>query len=191
MSDLIAAFLVVIGFEEPETLPRSLHPLKPDSAWSPGGWVLEWNELQNVQWDISHRLPRLISRQRCSLLTRRPLKQCQMRLRKYSTPFKVKDEMRGRLPYRFAGCNLWSGREGERERAFCGFCDTDFGRVPSGGVARRQSRSRARVSSAVDAMGGGERVAPSALLSSYLRSAPCPHPLMQANPLPPLIRTAR
>lgn len=37
MSDLIAAFLVVIGFEEPETLPRSLHPLKPDSAWSSGG----------------------------------------------------------------------------------------------------------------------------------------------------------
>ncbi|CCV09163.1 hypothetical protein MESS2_870016 [Mesorhizobium metallidurans STM 2683] len=39
MSDVIEAFLVVIGFEEPETLPRSLHPLKPNSAWSSGEWV--------------------------------------------------------------------------------------------------------------------------------------------------------
>ncbi len=27
---------------------------------------------------------------------------------------------------RFAGCNLWSGREADRETAVCGFCDTDF-----------------------------------------------------------------
>ncbi|MGH9404604.1 MAG: 7-carboxy-7-deazaguanine synthase [Terriglobia bacterium] len=27
---------------------------------------------------------------------------------------------------RFAGCNLWSGREEDRERAVCSFCDTDF-----------------------------------------------------------------
>lgn len=27
---------------------------------------------------------------------------------------------------RFAGCNLWSGREADRERAICQFCDTDF-----------------------------------------------------------------
>lgn len=27
---------------------------------------------------------------------------------------------------RFAGCNLWSGREADRERADCRFCDTDF-----------------------------------------------------------------
>ena len=27
---------------------------------------------------------------------------------------------------RFAGCNLWSGREADRERAICRFCDTDF-----------------------------------------------------------------
>lgn len=27
---------------------------------------------------------------------------------------------------RFAGCNLWSGREEDRERATCTFCDTDF-----------------------------------------------------------------
>jgi 7-carboxy-7-deazaguanine synthase (Cx14CxxC type) len=27
---------------------------------------------------------------------------------------------------RFAGCNLWSGREEDRSRAVCRFCDTDF-----------------------------------------------------------------
>ncbi len=27
---------------------------------------------------------------------------------------------------RFAGCNLWSGREDQRPHAICRFCDTDF-----------------------------------------------------------------
>ena len=27
---------------------------------------------------------------------------------------------------RFAGCNLWSGREEDRAKAVCTFCDTDF-----------------------------------------------------------------
>lgn len=27
---------------------------------------------------------------------------------------------------RFSGCNLWSGREIDREKAICRFCDTDF-----------------------------------------------------------------
>ncbi|HVY34541.1 MAG TPA: 7-carboxy-7-deazaguanine synthase [Caulobacteraceae bacterium] len=27
---------------------------------------------------------------------------------------------------RFAGCNLWSGRERDRDQAVCNFCDTDF-----------------------------------------------------------------
>lgn len=36
---------------------------------------------------------------------------------------------------RFAGCNLWSGREKDRERAVCRFCDTEFVGIdgPSGG----------------------------------------------------------
>jgi 7-carboxy-7-deazaguanine synthase len=36
---------------------------------------------------------------------------------------------------RFAGCNLWSGREADREAAACNFCDTDFVGTdgPSGG----------------------------------------------------------
>src|SRR5690606_6205629 len=27
---------------------------------------------------------------------------------------------------RFSGCNLWTGRESDREKAICQFCDTDF-----------------------------------------------------------------
>jgi organic radical activating enzyme len=27
---------------------------------------------------------------------------------------------------RFAGCNLWTGREADRAKAVCQFCDTDF-----------------------------------------------------------------
>src|SRR5687768_5160979 len=35
---------------------------------------------------------------------------------------------------RFAGCNLWSGREEDRDSAVCRFCDTDFvGTGPDGG----------------------------------------------------------
>ncbi len=35
---------------------------------------------------------------------------------------------------RFAGCNLWSGREADRASAVCSFCDTDFvGVGPDGG----------------------------------------------------------
>jgi 7-carboxy-7-deazaguanine synthase len=35
---------------------------------------------------------------------------------------------------RFAGCNLWNGREHDRARALCRFCDTDFvGTSPDGG----------------------------------------------------------
>ena len=35
---------------------------------------------------------------------------------------------------RFSGCNLWTGREADRHRAVCTFCDTDFvGVGPDGG----------------------------------------------------------
>ncbi len=33
---------------------------------------------------------------------------------------------------RFSGCNLWSGREEDRSRSVCKFCDTDF--VGTGGI---------------------------------------------------------
>jgi len=34
---------------------------------------------------------------------------------------------------RFSGCNLWSGREADRDFAVCGFCDTDFVGVDGSG----------------------------------------------------------
>ncbi len=35
---------------------------------------------------------------------------------------------------RFSGCNLWTGREADRQTAVCNFCDTDFfGLGPDGG----------------------------------------------------------
>ena len=37
---------------------------------------------------------------------------------------------------RFSGCNLWSGRDKDRESAICNFCDTDFVGTdgPNGGI---------------------------------------------------------
>jgi 7-carboxy-7-deazaguanine synthase (Cx14CxxC type) len=37
---------------------------------------------------------------------------------------------------RFAGCNLWSGREADRAGAVCRFCDTDFVGTDGGGGGR-------------------------------------------------------
>ncbi len=76
MSDVIAAFLVVIGFEEPEILARNLPPLNPNSVWSSAEPVFgigsrRWTELQNLQWGISDLLPRLVSEQRRSLARRK------------------------------------------------------------------------------------------------------------------------
>mgnify|MGYP001824300579 FL=1 len=40
---------------------------------------------------------------------------------------------------RFAGCNLWSGREVDREAAVCNFCDTEFVGVDGPGGGKFQS----------------------------------------------------
>jgi 7-carboxy-7-deazaguanine synthase (Cx14CxxC type) len=40
---------------------------------------------------------------------------------------------------RFAGCNLWSGREADRATAVCKFCDTDFFGVDGTGGGRFES----------------------------------------------------
>ena len=48
---------------------------------------------------------------------------------------------------RFAGCNLWSGREAERGSAICQFCDTDFAdtKGPGGGKFRSAKELAAAV----------------------------------------------
>lgn len=40
---------------------------------------------------------------------------------------------------RFAGCNLWSGREADRATATCNFCDTDFVGTDGDGGGRFES----------------------------------------------------
>lgn len=56
---------------------------------------------------------------------------------------------------RFSGCNLWTGREEDRSRAVCQFCDTDFvGTGPDGG----KFRGAAELADAIDRswQGGAE-----------------------------------
>jgi 7-carboxy-7-deazaguanine synthase len=62
---------------------------------------------------------------------------------------------------RFAGCNLWSGREADRAEAVCQFCDTDF--------------------VGTDGPGGGKFPTPEALASAVTAAWPRGDPL--ARPL--------
>ena len=55
---------------------------------------------------------------------------------------------------RFAGCNLWSGREQDRRQAVCNFCDTDFVGVDGTGGGRLGDA--ASLSRAITASWGGE-----------------------------------
>ena len=60
---------------------------------------------------------------------------------------------------RFAGCNLWSGRERDRARAVCSFCDTDFVGTngPGGGRFGSADALAAHVASFWPAAAGGGR----------------------------------
>jgi 7-carboxy-7-deazaguanine synthase len=53
---------------------------------------------------------------------------------------------------RFAGCNLWSGREQDRATAQCSFCDTDF--VGTDGEGGGQFKSPEAVVKSLDAIWG-------------------------------------
>ncbi len=57
---------------------------------------------------------------------------------------------------RFAGCNLWSGREQDRATAVCSFCDTDFVGMDGPGGGRFETADA--LAGAVAAAWGGERV---------------------------------
>ncbi|MGX9120946.1 7-carboxy-7-deazaguanine synthase [Mesorhizobium sp. BHbsci] len=61
---------------------------------------------------------------------------------------------------RFAGCNLWSGREADRASAICKFCDTDF--VGTKGSAGGRFATAMGLASAVErawrGSGGRERI---------------------------------
>lgn len=56
---------------------------------------------------------------------------------------------------RFAGCNLWSGRERDRPKAICQFCDTDF--VGTDGLGGGRFASAEALAAAIaDSWQGGE-----------------------------------
>ncbi|RIX27295.1 7-carboxy-7-deazaguanine synthase [Sphingomonas edaphi] len=56
---------------------------------------------------------------------------------------------------RFAGCNLWSGREQDRSTAQCNFCDTDFVGIDGPGGGKFANADA--LSSHVEALWGEER----------------------------------
>ena len=56
---------------------------------------------------------------------------------------------------RFAGCNLWSGREQDRATAQCTFCDTDF--VGTDGEGGGKFGSADELASRVETLWGGRR----------------------------------
>jgi len=60
---------------------------------------------------------------------------------------------------RFSGCNLWTGREADRAKAVCKFCDTDFfGIGPDGGRFATAAELAERVADAWPDAGGARYV---------------------------------
>jgi len=57
---------------------------------------------------------------------------------------------------RFAGCNLWSGREADRTTAICKFCDTDF--ADTNGPGGGKFASAAELAAAVNEKWTSDRV---------------------------------
>ena len=75
---------------------------------------------------------------------------------------------------RFAGCNLWSGREGDRATAACDFCDTDF--VGTDGENGGKFATPADVVAALDAVWGQGRASDKAVVFTG------GEPLLQLDP---------
>lgn len=64
---------------------------------------------------------------------------------------------------RFAGCNLWSGREKDRASAICRFCDTDF--VGTDGDGGGRFRDAAGLAAHAEALWGPDRARRFAVLT--------------------------
>ncbi|OXT00658.1 7-carboxy-7-deazaguanine synthase [Notoacmeibacter marinus] len=87
---------------------------------------------------------------------------------------------RASLFCRFAGCNLWSGREQDRHKAVCQFCDTDFVGMdgPGGGRFASADKLAARARQMWDETAAGENGQPYIVCTGG-------EPLLQLDP--PLI----
>ncbi len=62
---------------------------------------------------------------------------------------------------RFSGCNLWSGRDRDRDKAVCSFCDTDFigTNGPGGGKFKTAERLAQAISECWPQNQGGKKFA--------------------------------
>ncbi len=77
---------------------------------------------------------------------------------------------------RFSGCNLWTGREADRAKAICQFCDTDFvGTDGSGGGTFKTPRDLANAVAATWPKPALEGVAPLVVCTGG-------EPLLQLDP---------
>jgi len=76
---------------------------------------------------------------------------------------------------RFAGCNLWTGREEDRHQAVCQFCDTDF--VGTDGTGGGKFATAEALAAAIDAAWP-----PTVLPSSRLTVLTGGEPLLQLDP---------
>ncbi len=78
---------------------------------------------------------------------------------------------------RFAGCNLWSGREQDRATAVCQFCDTDF--VGTTGDGGGKFTDAAGLATACAAMAGNAHTANGPRLLVVLTGG---EPMLQVDP---------
>ena len=91
---------------------------------------------------------------------------------------------------RFAGCNLWTGREADRPKAVCQFCDTDFvGIGPDGGSFRDAASLAAAVSSRWgEGQASSGRAAGARPRTGLTRHLPGPRPFVVCTGGEPLLQ---
>jgi organic radical activating enzyme len=64
---------------------------------------------------------------------------------------------------RFTGCNLWSGRERDRAKAICKFCDTDF--IGTDGTKGGRYATPAELADAIEQVWGSGEDSPFVVLT--------------------------
>jgi 7-carboxy-7-deazaguanine synthase len=90
---------------------------------------------------------------------------------------------------RFAGCNLWSGREQDRVGAVCNFCDTDFvGTDGPGGGKFARAQDLAAALAALWRAGVTPGVAPGAAPGQAATAPPVQRPFLVCTGGEPLLQ---